>query len=350
MRPPETHLVDTDVVTLSRIAAIFSSGARAHDRALEAIDELHRTIPFEAALLSFVHPVSGVLRPLVTVGYPERVSERLMSAAFHEEFIDRFDMLTTGWPLRECDLPIDSKTLPSISEYLTPAGLVEGIVCPLIDDTGKYNGCLFLSTADERHPDDAARRILGQLAPAFHNLIDQRQTMRRLASTLDAHWSTIGLGADGAVVNLGDGEDARALDPDGALVRELGGRVRDRQPIPGRFVWPADEGRGWLAVRVERSRLEGGPDGAEQGVVVAARAVDIDQGVTKREVEVLAGLVAGESNAVMADRLGVAPSTIKAHVEHILEKLGLPTRAAAAAFAAREGLVPLPPRGSAPLG
>jgi hypothetical protein len=100
---------------LSRIAAVFSSGARAQDRALDALSELRRTVPFEAALLSFIHPVSGGLRPLVQLGYSERVADRLMSAAFRAEFIDRFDMIATRWPVREQDLPIDPLTLPSIS-------------------------------------------------------------------------------------------------------------------------------------------------------------------------------------------------------------------------------------------
>lgn len=52
------------------------------------------------------------------------------------------------------------------------------------------------------------------------------------------------------------------------------------------------------------------------------------------------GLVAhGLSDTQVAGRLMISPHTVHRHVANILVKLGLPTRAAAAAAAARAGLV-----------
>ncbi len=57
-----------------------------------------------------------------------------------------------------------------------------------------------------------------------------------------------------------------------------------------------------------------------------------------REREVLGLVARGLSNAGIAETLGLSEHTVKRHVANILDKLDLPTRAAAAAAAARAGL------------
>jgi DNA-binding NarL/FixJ family response regulator len=61
--------------------------------------------------------------------------------------------------------------------------------------------------------------------------------------------------------------------------------------------------------------------------------------VTPREREVLALLAEGLTNGQIAARLTVSEHTVHRHVTNILRKLGLPSRAAAAAYAARSGLL-----------
>ncbi|WP_342778679.1 response regulator transcription factor [Blastococcus colisei] len=59
-------------------------------------------------------------------------------------------------------------------------------------------------------------------------------------------------------------------------------------------------------------------------------------------------MVEGASNHQIARTLVVAPRTVAAHLEHVLLKLGAPTRTLAAVRAEREGLyVPAPLRGRA---
>jgi DNA-binding NarL/FixJ family response regulator len=60
--------------------------------------------------------------------------------------------------------------------------------------------------------------------------------------------------------------------------------------------------------------------------------------LSPRELEVLRLLAEGLSNSMIGKQLGVSEFTVKRHVGNILTKLSLPTRAAAAAYAAREGL------------
>ena len=48
--------------------------------------------------------------------------------------------------------------------------------------------------------------------------------------------------------------------------------------------------------------------------------------LTKRELEVLAAMAQGKTNAEIADGLVIAESTVKSHVEHILRKLSAVNR------------------------
>jgi LuxR family maltose regulon positive regulatory protein len=62
-------------------------------------------------------------------------------------------------------------------------------------------------------------------------------------------------------------------------------------------------------------------------------------GLTRREREVLRLVAEGLSNQKIAAKLVVSEHTVKRHVANILTKLDLPSRAAAAARAARLGLL-----------
>ncbi|AKN72790.1 hypothetical protein QR97_26225 [Streptomyces sp. PBH53] len=63
-------------------------------------------------------------------------------------------------------------------------------------------------------------------------------------------------------------------------------------------------------------------------------------GLSPRELQVLAELTTGRTNREIAERLYITPRTVGTHIEHILAKLGLPNRAAAAARAAAWGITP----------
>jgi DNA-binding CsgD family transcriptional regulator len=88
-------------------------------------------------------------------------------------------------------------------------------------------------------------------------------------------------------------------------------------------------------------RLGARPDADEtaavlRGLGVAGRSAPrIGGPLTAREQEVLALLAEGLSNAAIADRLFISSKTAEHHVGRILGKLGLRSRAEAAAYALR---------------
>jgi pimeloyl-ACP methyl ester carboxylesterase/DNA-binding CsgD family transcriptional regulator len=74
-------------------------------------------------------------------------------------------------------------------------------------------------------------------------------------------------------------------------------------------------------------------------VPVSKPDADVLDELSAREREVLALVAQGLSDTQIAERLVISPHTVHRHVANILAKLRLPTRAAAAARAARAGLL-----------
>ena len=100
-----------------------------------------------------------------------------------------------------------------------------------------------------------------------------------------------------------------------------------RDAAAGRPVF-APAAAGAMMVEVRR----GAPSIAAPGTLTAAA------NLTVRERAVLALLARGCDNTEIGQQLFVSPSTVKHHVSHVLQKLGVENRLQAAAFAIRNGL------------
>lgn len=66
-------------------------------------------------------------------------------------------------------------------------------------------------------------------------------------------------------------------------------------------------------------------------------------GLTKRELDVLEGVLRAESNSRIASRLSIAPSTVKHHLASIFAKVGVMSRLQLAVFAMRHRVTPTGP-------
>ena len=61
--------------------------------------------------------------------------------------------------------------------------------------------------------------------------------------------------------------------------------------------------------------------------------------LTDRELQILRQISTGASAPTIAGGLGLSPATVKTHLRHVYEKLGVSDRAAAVAEAMRRGLI-----------
>ena len=97
---------------------------------------------------------------------------------------------------------------------------------------------------------------------------------------------------------------------------------------------------------LEREVAEGWLDGPAADAVLAAaghrvpeRPREVPGGLTGRELEVLLALVVGQSNQAIADGLGISAKTVGHHVQHVYQKAGVRSRAAATVWAFENELV-----------
>jgi DNA-binding CsgD family transcriptional regulator len=318
---------DANVATMAEIAAIACSGSPVEDRMCEVIESLRAIMPIDGAAASLVDPTSGVPRILVNAGYPQDVADHVSGRDYHAEVVAPWALPRRGYPVRERDLGVDPLTLRCNVEYFRPAGFVEGLVSALVTPDGRFVGALDLGVSDVRHPSDEACAFVGQLAPALANLVDPLQSATALATLLGGRsCRAVGIFGDDEAVVLRGEPPQELLD---ALVAYAASAPR-AGPGTSAFLWPDEDG-GWHRCHVLRCR-----DGAL--VLVLDDAPDV-RGLTPRELEVLTCMVAGRSNADIARDLWIAVRTARAHVEHILTKLDVPSRAAAVARAMEEGLV-----------
>lgn len=114
--------------------------------------------------------------------------------------------------------------------------------------------------------------------------------------------------------------------------------IKDVEPRElARAVRAAHAGEALLDPGVAARLVEAVAGGVGGGLSVA------EERLTPREREVLALIARGMANKRIALELGVSEKTVKAHVGHVLAKLGVTDRTQAALHAVRAGLVEAEP-------
>ena len=84
------------------------------------------------------------------------------------------------------------------------------------------------------------------------------------------------------------------------------------------------------------------PDLDRVGALLDERSAPSTGGLTAREVEVLRLVASGKTNREIATELVISERTVDRHVSNIFDKLGVPSRAAATAYAYEHGLIAQP--------
>jgi LuxR family transcriptional regulator, maltose regulon positive regulatory protein len=122
--------------------------------------------------------------------------------------------------------------------------------------------------------------------------------------------------------------------PMAALVRQLLAGRRQRQRAAAGVV--PREYLARLADAFDQAGVPIRPHGGRGGVVVAG----LVEPLTARELEVLGLLAAGASNRAIAEQLVVSLETVKKHLTHLFDKLGVTNRTQAVTRARELGLLP----------
>src|SRR5262249_48229453 len=117
----------------------------------------------------------------------------------------------------------------------------------------------------------------------------------------------------------------------------MGAEVFEAEYAAGRTLDLARAAR--QALQGIRARREGPRAGAPGGEPDAAASGEAASGRTPRGRDVLKLVAQGLSNPDIARRLVLSEHTVHRHLANILRKLGLSSRAAAAAWGVRAGLV-----------
>ncbi|MEJ2867810.1 LuxR C-terminal-related transcriptional regulator [Actinomycetospora sp. OC33-EN08] len=312
-------------------AFLARHGARDVASASVVLEGLRAVVPSDCAAVSVWDPVAGRHRTLAS-SFPDDVGA-FLDDRMHTDPL--FSVVRAdGGPVRVRDIPERRRRGPVFDAVIGPLGFRDGVTQCLFSADGRYVGMVNASTLDARHPDDDAVALLTllghDLAAALDPLPGPGWTVGRPA---DGRSGELLLTADGRVVPLSPAarpDLLRAGAPLLALARTARRAVEYRLLVQGSAVH-----------EVELHRT--GTD-----VVVIHREVDPPHGLTARELQVLAGLADGLTNAEIGERLGIGARTVGTHVEHALAKTGSRNRVAAAATAARWGLIGSPTRARVP--
>ncbi len=221
-------------------------------------------------------------------------------------------------------------------------------------------GSLALEAGDPAAAADAAERVLRRLGPAtvldrlpaLELLVRARLSLGDLeaAAATCAELEQVGdmigtpfvrgrahLAAARLAAARGDFDEARRACEDALdLLAESGAAYETALAQHELARALAALGRAEAAAAAAKAGQEGF---AALGVQPPGRAADSLSELTPRELEVLRLVAQGLSDADIAERLVLSQHTVHRHVANVRTKLGLPSRAAAVAYAARAGLL-----------
>jgi DNA-binding CsgD family transcriptional regulator len=316
------------------IGRIASTPGTAEQRAAALWEPLRRLVPFQAACI-ILWGEAGSERPrLISVGYGEPVRKYIFSSESRQE-IELIGYNKVRRAMRVGDMPVPPEQVRSWVEYLKPAGFRDGLGVGLFSQDGRHLGVLGLNTDHVGHPTEAARDLIGMLAPVIANAVDPlRSTIETARMVRDAVGGAV-LTSAGETMPL-PGLPAHPILAPISRARAAAERLA-RENAYGSFLCPVpdvDGADGHLRVTV--LACPGGIPGRWAAAAVVSPPGDV-RGLTHREMQITGLLIEGWPNPRIAAALFIAERTVATHLEHILSKLDAPSRTLAASRALRSG-------------
>lgn len=324
------------------LAETADSAGTTSERAQAMLEVLRRAIPFDAAWIALPNPFSSSYWSLASADLDDRVVDFLGGP------LTAHDIELAGGdrdrpPVTRSDLPPAVQELQTWSDCLVPAGIHEALAVALFAPGGRHVGFVALLSGNRESPTPAVRHRLGRLAPVLARGIDPMRSLVTAARLVRRATAGVVLHADGGCQPLPGLETDALLVPSSPVLAVARERIGDGN-LYSSFLWPVGGSHapgGHVRVTVLAAPADLPP--GLTAVALLSPATDLHR-LTPRELEVLGLLVEGCSNQEIARTLVVAPRTVAAHLEHVLGKLGAPTRTLAAVRAERDGLyVPAPP-------
>jgi DNA-binding CsgD family transcriptional regulator len=336
-----------DGVAGLELAEIAASSEPLPRRAEELLGALRRVVPFDGAWLALADPHLPIYTSLSSADLADSTLA-FLAGPTHARDIEVTGGNRVSPPRSPSDLSYPAEELPSWAECLLPAGYHEGFGVGLFVPDGRFVGFLTLLSGSREPPTVQARSLLTRLIPVLARGIDPLRSLLLAARLVQGASAGVALLQDGGIQALPglEGDELLAADSPALVVARA---AIDAGRIHLSFLWPL--GRRHAVQRFVRITALASADDVPArltGVALVSPPGEL-RGLTPRELEVLGLLIDGCSNTEIARALVVAPRTVAAHLEHILNKLAAPTRTLAAVRAERAGLyVPRGPGNSPP--
>ncbi|QBJ96754.1 response regulator transcription factor [Rhodococcus sp. ABRD24] len=317
-----------------RISAIVADTAPMDQRAEAVLGELAKIVAYDAAQIAVWDPMTSTHHTVASRGYTEEMRAALNGPRYRTDRV--WGVLEQrAEPVFWKDCPFDRRESAFYVQAVEAHGFREGATMLLRAIDGVYLGMLLLNLEVAAPPADEVREVLGIVGAGMSPLVDRLAPARQFVSMYSPQLPAAALDRVHGWVPLTP-EDL----PPPALLEAIA-EVLSRTDRPTRFRWCDRDGdRRGRQSRAQPLTVELFPfSGSTCRAVVSWRQEPLPYGLTRRELDVLAVLVTGASNAAIAQALSTSVRTITTHVEHILAKLSVTTRTAAALLADREGLL-----------
>jgi DNA-binding CsgD family transcriptional regulator len=299
-------------------------------------EPLNKIVPFSAAWIGLFDPDQRRFATAIEVGHDKRNRSYLESTAFNEQ-VEAAGLFRRRRPMCLRDMPLPPTELPSWAEHWWPAGYREGLGLPIVARDGRQVGLMTLYTESAAHPTDAARDVIGAMAPMIAAAVDPMSTIAGLARLVaDAQASGV-VSRSGAVHPLPGMPTHPLLATASHVVPVALEKLTNRRAYTAFLCpWPDDDGEDGY-VRVTGVGVPSQSPSNFTALLLISPSGDL-RGLTPRELEILGLLINGWANEHIAATLFITQRTVAAHLEHIRAKLDAPTRTVAAVRALRQAL------------